>query len=50
MTIEEKLAYLSLCAEEAKSKDWGSGIKFAIEFIKDAIPNKVQSTESEVKE
>ena len=35
MTIEEIIVYLSLCAEEAKSKDWGSGIKFAIEFIKD---------------
>jgi hypothetical protein len=37
MTIEETIVYLSLCAEEAKSKDWGSGIKFAIEFIKDTI-------------
>lgn len=47
MTIEEIIVYLSLCVEEAKSKDWGSGIKFALEFIKDAIPNKVQATESE---
>ena len=35
MTREEAREYLKICAEEAKSKDWGSGISFALAILKD---------------
>ena len=33
MTREEEINYLQVCAEEAKSKDWGDGIRFALSFL-----------------
>ena len=33
--IEEKIAYLELCVEEAKSRDWADGIGFALSVIQD---------------
>lgn len=36
MTYEEAINYLLHCVDEAKSKDWASGIKFALATIEKA--------------
>ena len=34
-TLEKKIAYLELCKDEARSKDWADGIEFALTIIQD---------------
>lgn len=42
MTYTEAKSYLFHCIDEAKSKDWADGIKFALIIIEKAIENKVE--------
>ena len=38
MTREEAINYLEICTEEAKSKDWADGIKFALAMLEKVAP------------
>lgn len=40
MTYSEAKNYLLHCIDEAKSKDWADGIKFALIIIEKAIANE----------
>lgn len=33
LSLPEAKIYLEICVEEAKSKDWASGIKFALSIL-----------------
>ena len=38
--LQDVLNYLQICNEEAKCKEWGSGIKFALLQINNVMNNK----------
>ena len=43
MTYTEAKNYLLHCIDEAKSKDWASGIKFALIILEKATENEDKS-------
>lgn len=47
ITYEEAKNYLLHCIDEAKSKDWASGIKFALATIEKATESEARNADSD---